>query len=299
MANGEKPTPKTIAAINFKGGVGKTTMTWCLGDYLSTHKDENIILFDLDAQMSLTQAIAFNEDNARDSRFTKWEQHSRDMKKSISDAFLKYMKDGGTFNFDIDADFIYKISEQYHFVPCNENFYLVDLLERRQVQWFMRDLLKKITQTKIVSSVYTYALFDCPPSFTALSYSILSCCDVILVPINPDIYAVRGISILLQTLGTLQKMCQDFSVPNIAVFMNKAKKINGGLTKDSKRYWDDITNICTKTAIETGMRIRCLNSSICERAAIKKAVTGRRGIPSEFMHDFQDLWNNIEEFIHE
>ena len=26
---------KTIATINFKGGVGKTTLTWCLGDVLS------------------------------------------------------------------------------------------------------------------------------------------------------------------------------------------------------------------------------------------------------------------------
>ena len=29
-------SPKTIATINFKGGVGKTTVTWCLGDVLSS-----------------------------------------------------------------------------------------------------------------------------------------------------------------------------------------------------------------------------------------------------------------------
>ena len=27
--------PKTIATINFKGGVGKTTVTWCLADVVS------------------------------------------------------------------------------------------------------------------------------------------------------------------------------------------------------------------------------------------------------------------------
>jgi MinD-like ATPase involved in chromosome partitioning or flagellar assembly len=31
-----KQEPKSIATINFKGGVGKTTVTWCLGDLLST-----------------------------------------------------------------------------------------------------------------------------------------------------------------------------------------------------------------------------------------------------------------------
>ena len=52
---------KTIATINFKGGVGKTTVTWCLGDVVSSFADTNVLIFDLDAQMSLTQAIALNE----------------------------------------------------------------------------------------------------------------------------------------------------------------------------------------------------------------------------------------------
>ena len=48
MAN---ENPKTIATINFKGGVGKTTVTWCLGDVLSEFSDARVLLFDLDAQM--------------------------------------------------------------------------------------------------------------------------------------------------------------------------------------------------------------------------------------------------------
>lgn len=53
-------SPKTIATINFKGGVGKTTITWCLGDVLSSTSNKHVLMFDLDAQMSLTQAIALN-----------------------------------------------------------------------------------------------------------------------------------------------------------------------------------------------------------------------------------------------
>jgi cellulose biosynthesis protein BcsQ len=49
----EKKAPKSIATINFKGGVGKTTCTWCLGDLLSTFGKSNVLLFDFDAQMSL------------------------------------------------------------------------------------------------------------------------------------------------------------------------------------------------------------------------------------------------------
>jgi len=60
-------SPKTIATINFKGGVGKTTVTWCLGDVLSSISNQNVLIFDLDAQMSLTQAIALNEDTGSES----------------------------------------------------------------------------------------------------------------------------------------------------------------------------------------------------------------------------------------
>lgn len=37
-------SPKTIATINFKGGVGKTTVTWCLGDILSAMSNEQVLI---------------------------------------------------------------------------------------------------------------------------------------------------------------------------------------------------------------------------------------------------------------
>jgi cellulose biosynthesis protein BcsQ len=65
----------TIATINFKGGVGKTTVTWCLGDVLSTYSS-NVLLFDLDAQMSLTQAIALDAEGNSSGQFASWKESS-------------------------------------------------------------------------------------------------------------------------------------------------------------------------------------------------------------------------------
>lgn len=80
-------SPKTIATINFKGGVGKTTVTWCLGDVVSSLSDSRVLMFDLDAQMSLTQAIALNEDTgALEERFGAWYQRSIEKRKTIFDA---------------------------------------------------------------------------------------------------------------------------------------------------------------------------------------------------------------------
>jgi len=292
----EKKPPKTIATINFKGGVGKTTITWCLGDYISTYQKDNTILFDLDAQMSLTQAITLNEDGSISQKFSTWSDRSSQRKKTIFHTIEEYTSGKG-FNFSIDYDFIYKITDQYHFIPSVEDLYWLelDVFDRQRMQGFIRDLLGKIMWSKNVTD-YKYALFDCPPSFTLLSYSILSCCDLILIPVNPDFYAVKGVPLIL---NTLKMRIEPFPIPKIAVFMNKAKPYAGGMTKESSFYWHEVTRICNNTSKEINLKIKCFDAPIYDRVAIKRAVTGGSGIPNSFVPDFKNLWSSIVRFLNE
>lgn len=86
-------SPKTIATINFKGGVGKTTVTWCLADTLSTYSDSKVLMFDLDAQMSLTQAVGLNEDSGSlHAEFGTWYKNCLDNRRTIFDAIDQYTK---------------------------------------------------------------------------------------------------------------------------------------------------------------------------------------------------------------
>jgi chromosome partitioning protein len=50
---GGSQSPKLVATINFKGGVGKTTITWCLADTLALFPNQRVLVSDLDAQMSV------------------------------------------------------------------------------------------------------------------------------------------------------------------------------------------------------------------------------------------------------
>jgi len=45
-------SPKLIATINFKGEVGKTTITWCMADTLTLFPNQRVLIVDLDAQMN-------------------------------------------------------------------------------------------------------------------------------------------------------------------------------------------------------------------------------------------------------
>jgi cellulose biosynthesis protein BcsQ len=63
-------------------------VTWCLADTLLTYSNASVLMFDLDAQMSLTQAISLNEDKG-----TLYPPFGRWYEKSVAHALR-----GGQFH---------------------------------------------------------------------------------------------------------------------------------------------------------------------------------------------------------
>lgn len=283
-------SPKTIATINFKGGVGKTTVTWCLADTVSTYSDTNVLMFDLDAQMSLTQAIGLNEDSGSlHPTFGNWYEKSIATRRTIFDAIDQFTKPSTHFDFPIGYDFIYQSTKNLHFVPSVEDLYWLELemFDRDQMKDFMRRLLGKISHSSKIMN-YDYVLFDCPPSFTLLSYSVLSCCDLILIPVNPDFFASRGVSLLL---NSLKMRIEPHPTPQIAVFMNKTKTWANSPTKETSFYMRQIEQICHRARTEHGIRAMFLDEAwVRERVGIKRAITGG-GVPADLVADFQRLWS--------
>lgn len=239
---------QTIATINFKGGVGKTTTTWALGQVASKNPGITALMFDLDAQMSLTQAIALNEDGTPFKNFSEWYERAVGKKKTIFHALEEFTKPAA-FNFGINSDFIYRLSEAFHFIPSNEELYWTELgvFDRDKVKFFIRRLLEKISHSTNTPD-YDYVFFDCPPSFSLLSYSVLSCCDMVLIPINPDFFAAKGLNLLLRSL---QMRIEPFPVPRVGVFMNRAKKPGGASVKrfsnETQRYLGDAGDVLART----------------------------------------------------
>ena len=288
-------SPKTIATINFKGGVGKTTVTWCLGDIISSLSNAKVLMFDLDAQMSLTQAIALNEDTgALEERFGTWYQRSVQRRKTIFDALDAYARPSGNFEFATGFDFIYKITENFHFVPSVEDLYWMELevFDRESVKGFIRRLLGKI-QSNPTLPEYDYVLFDCPPSFTLLSYSVLSCCDLVLIPVNGDFFASKGTSLIL---NSLKLRIEPFPLPQIGVFMNRARTYGGNPTKEAQFYMRDVGRVCNEASATQAIRAKFFDSWIPDRAGIKRAITGG-GVPGELVQPFRDLWKEATQVL--
>lgn len=288
-------SPKTIAVINFKGGVGKTTVSWCLGKVLSEETNWQTLMFDLDPQMSLTEAIGLNENTGHlDDKFGKWYERSIKYRQTIYDAIEVFRKAGDNFKFPVGFDSIYEIDEQLHFIPSVEELYWLELegFQAKNVKNFIRSFVAKITNSSQLPN-YDYILFDCSPSFNLLSYSVLSCCDLVLIPVNPDYFGSRGLSLLL---NSLKRRIEPFPFPKIAVFMNKAKTYGGLLTNEVQFYMREDKRICADAAAENNIPIKFLESTIRETVGIKRAINEGE-LPADIVTDFEELWRECAEYL--
>ena len=289
---------KSIATINFKGGVGKTTITWALGHVASLSSKSSCLLFDLDAQMSLTQSIALNEDGNPFKDFSDWYERAVRKRKTIFDALDEYTKPT-QFNFGINYDFIYQITGRYHFIPSAQELYWteLELFDREKIKHFIQRLLEKIQNSKNVDS-YDYILFDCPPSFSLLSYSVLSCCDLILIPINPDFFAAKGLDLLL---SSLKMRIEPFPIPRIGVVMNRAKRPGGSskrrYSNETQRYLDDAAEVLHLISQRQQLKTKLFDTTIPDRVGIKRAI--QEGMPSDLADCFKNLWEEVTGFVHE
>jgi len=284
---------KTIATINFKGGVGKTTVTWCLGDMLSTYSDFKVLLFDLDAQMSMTQAISLDKRGQAQGKFYRWREKNEANQQTVFSALMKFLQPDGGIKFHPDDDFVFRLTSKYHFVPSTEQLYWLELHSRdpEKGKFFVKDLLGKIDNSKALPN-YDYALFDCPPSFTLLSYSVLTCCDLILIPVNPDFFAAKGVDLLITGL---RERVKPHPLPKTAVFANRVKTWRQP-TKVARGWIRDIEQTCQTASDRLQTNIHFLDAWLPDRTSIRDAIT-KRETPGEVLMNLQYLWSKIEAIL--
>lgn len=281
---------KSIATINFKGGAGKTTVTWLLAKYLVEKLGKKTLIVDIDAQMCLTLAVQLDENKGKLNKdFDIW-SHQNDNQRSLTKVIETFEKTkGDPLNFSFNS-LIFKMSDKLHLIPSTIDMYWFeyDTTDREKIKNFVNLFLKKLEKNSDYN--YDYVLFDCPPYFNALSYSVLSCASMVLIPVNPDILAYKAIYLFIEGLT---KRLKPMPVPKISVFMNKAKIMREHhLTTESNNYLNEVKKV--KTNLEhIGTKIEVFDSFIPERVDMKPSLP-KASFPADYEEYVQKLWNNIE-----
>jgi chromosome partitioning protein len=166
-----------IAMCNQKGGVGKTTTTINLGAALAEF-GRRVLLIDLDPQGSLSVGLGFNP-------------HS--LEASVYDLLMVK----GTNPHDL---ILGTKVPGLDILPAN-----IDL-SAAEVQ-LVSEVAREHTLTRVIQPLkkdYDIILIDCAPSLGLLTVNALTCADGVLIPLESEFFALRGVAMLTDTISKVQ-----------------------------------------------------------------------------------------------
>jgi len=180
---------KIVTVINFKGGVGKTTVAIEISASLARFYGKRTLLVDLDPQASATFYVMEQDQwmqwkSTRGSTYDLFEQHygSFPIREAIVQEVLKGK--APVFGFDL--------------LPSNPDLVDVDL---RLADFMGYTVLQRYFDE--IGGEYDYIVCDCPPNFNPITKNALWASDAYMVPTIPDFLSTYGIGLLERSVQKL------------------------------------------------------------------------------------------------
>ena len=173
---------KTIALVNQKGGVGKTTSTINLGVGLASQGNK-VLLVDGDPQHSLTIGLGVTDPD--------------NLEHTLNTAMLAEIE-GEPSQWETG---IIHHREGVDLLPANDELAGIELrlfsaMSREQV-------LKSVLSH--VKDRYDYILIDGMPSLGIVTVNVLVAADSVIIPSEPDFLSTKGMNLLLKTIGRVRR----------------------------------------------------------------------------------------------
>lgn len=197
--------PTIISLINLKGGVGKTTLTVAMAEFMAAEHGLKVLVLDLDPQTNATVALI-------DER----EWRSRNMRgQTVLNVFLDYLSKYQVFS--LAEAIVHNVSnvnggiEGLDLLPSS-----IDLIEVHDE--FLRassslsinplHVLGEAVQASI--SEYDIVLIDCPPDLGLICQNGLMISDYYIIPTIPDILSTYGIP---QIINRIERLKGETGIP--------------------------------------------------------------------------------------
>ena len=168
---------RVIAMCNQKGGVGKTTTTINLGAALAEY-GRRVLIVDFDPQGAASVGLGIN---------------ALDMEQTIYTLLMNPKA-------DVKATICHTSTENLDIIPAN-----IDL-SAAEVQ-LVNEVARESALARVlrhVESDYDVVLIDCQPSLGLLAVNALTAAHGVIVPVEAEFFALRGVALLVETIETVR-----------------------------------------------------------------------------------------------
>ncbi len=168
---------KVIAIANQKGGVGKTTTAINLAASLAV-LEKKVLIIDADPQANTTSGLNFAPDN--------------DQQRTLYEVMIGKI--------DIADALIQTEIANLHMIPSHINLvgFEIEMLEADGREMLLKNALAPIRDN------YDYIIVDCSPSLGLITVNTLTAADSVIIPVQPEFFALEGLGKLLQTIRLVQ-----------------------------------------------------------------------------------------------
>lgn len=193
-------TTTTIALLNMKGGVGKTTLAVNLAWHSYRHKKKRVLLIDLDPQFNASQYML---------DFNVYKDHLKN-NGTIADLLIDQPELSLTKKKKKAIPVSKRIAEMatapsghyLHFLPSQ--LALAHVVKNpAQMDFRLEKILSEIRHS------YDYIFIDCAPTDSVLTTMTLTASNYILIPIRPDRFSILGYANLVDTVRAFKEKTPD------------------------------------------------------------------------------------------
>ena len=180
----ERRVMKSIAFINQKGGVGKTTSTINIGAGLA-RMGKKVLLVDFDPQANLTYAFGVQPEALQKTCY-ELIKAVVSKRKFSADEYLLELNIGD--------------KNKLFLLPSNIGLsgFENDIKDHAQRNFLLKEVLRHLEK-------FDYILVDCPPSLGILTINVLSAVQEVYIPVQTEFFALQGLGQISNVIAAVKQ----------------------------------------------------------------------------------------------